>query len=472
MIGTLLRRFLAGSCLLLSPVVTWASPESTMEARALGFVQAMGQDREETYLEFRRDNLTTPEPDGWREVYDRVGEWGPFDVEGIDFFSPTEIQILARGQGVSDTIVFTFLFEASETRLIEEVNVSLGDPPSRGPELPALELSRDLDAATLTAALDRWLGVLAGEDLFSGALTVVRDGETLYSGAFGLANKSFAAPNTPATRFRVGSITKSFTKVALARLVLEGKIRPQDTIADHLPDYPNPEVAAKVTVDQLASHTSGLGGMNFAEFRRQGVHNFREPADFIGLFAHEPLRFEPGEGENYSNAGYIVLGAILAAAADMPYAEVIRETVFKPAGMTESDFLSLDLPHRNIATGYWHCREDREVWCNNTYLMTIQGSPAGGSFSTAMDLVRFDTALRTNTLLPAAYTHWYFSGEWPVSAQEPAPGSWPAGGIAGGAEGVSAVLISDGSVIVSVLSNYDEPSGEDVGVAIWRALKP
>src|SRR4029079_16154267 len=126
----------------------------------------------------------------------------------------------------------------------------------------------------------------------------------------GYADRESKTPNNLETRFRLGSMNKMFTSVSIAQLVQAGKLKYTDTVADVLPDYPNKEVARKITVHQLLTHTSGLGDIFGPEFQRtkDSLHDLK---DYLPLFVNQPLRFEPGKDWSYSNAGFIVLGLII-----------------------------------------------------------------------------------------------------------------------------------------------------------------
>ena len=448
-------------------------PPEVMEDRALAFVEAFNSGDADRYGLFREQHWNTADAKtpGWPDKYLSLhGRTGRLEVQSVRVGDETVVVVAVPERDYSE-VGLTFRFEDAPPYRIASLQLALqrSDDAPRRADLPELAVDATMKPARLRETIDRYLANLEERDVFSGTAYIAKDGEVLYSDAFGEASKSFAVPNTPATRFRVGSITKDFTKVALARLVIEGRMRPDDTILDHLPDYPNAEAAAAITVDQLVGHRSGLGGMNFREFSQLAKVRFREPADYIELFARTPLLFEPGTSREYSNAGYIVLGAMMAAASGMSYNDCIQKYVFDPAGMSRSLFVSLDKPCTDIAVGYWKCDPNSDEWCNNYHTMEIDGGPSGGSYSTAEDLYRFDVALRGNRLLPAAYTNWFFTGEWP-STESDVTDTWPPFAGAGGAEGVNAVYASDGRWFIAVLCNYDGSMAEEIGLRLYEGL--
>lgn len=465
------RLLFALACLLLPSLLHAQPTPSHMELRAQGFLSAFSSGDPDVYKSFR-DMYRVPEAtvdSEWREKYLRLYKrFGLLEPRDVLLEDERTICIFATAENISDDLKLTFTFQTSEPYLIEAIQMEVGAAP-RGYDLPDVAIDPGMNGRRLTQKLDAYLGELAAQDVYSGVTFIARDGDVLYNNGHGMASKSFEVPNTPQTRFRVGSLTKGFTKVAAAQLVAAGKIHPDDPVAVYFPDYPNRDVAEQVTVDMLLRHTSGLGGMNFPKFRELSSTRFREPSDFFELFADQPLLFAPGTNTQYSNAGYIVMGAIISAASGMSYFDYIEQNVFKRAGMKRSGFFSLEEPHDNIAVGYWKCRPETDEWCNNYYVMSIQGGPSGGSYSTAEDLYRFDQALRDNRLLPREYTQWFFTGEWPSDAV-PVAEQWPELAVAGGAEGVSTVTFSNGEWFIAVLCNYDEPIAEEVGKRLHRAL--
>ena len=207
------------------------------------------------------------------------------------------------------------------------------DSAGRSAALPPVEGGKDVPPSEVTKG---YFEKLAEVDAFSGSVLVARGDALLYEAAFGLAERASNRPNQTDTLFDVGSIRKLMTKVAIGQLARDGKLSLDDTIAAHLPDYPNSKVASSVTIDQLVHHRSGLGDIFNEKFQRTSKASLLTPRDFFPIFVDDPLDFVPGSSQRYSNAGYIVLGAIVEAASGQDYVSYIEENVFAPAGMTES----------------------------------------------------------------------------------------------------------------------------------------
>jgi CubicO group peptidase (beta-lactamase class C family) len=174
-------------------------------------------------------------------------------------------------------------------------------------------------------------------DQFSGAILIARGPDVIWQNAYGMADENFGIANQVTTRFDTGSIAKSFTRVAIAQLLEQGKLHLEDTIGHFLPDYPNPIARDKVTVSELLDMRSGMADFFGAKFEKTPRGDIRVLADYLPLFATEPLAFDPGTQRAYSNGGYIVLGLILEKASGETYYDYVQNHIFAPAGMNHSD---------------------------------------------------------------------------------------------------------------------------------------
>lgn len=247
------------------------------------------------------------------------------------------------------------------------------------------------------AALDR----LVRADDFSGCVTVADGGEMVFDECRGLAERNFDVPVDHQTRFRVASVGKMFTAVAIGQLVEAGKLSWDSTLAQLVPEYPDHAAAKKITVWELLHHTSGLGDFfvpAFFEHREKYI----DPADYLSLIARQPKPGEPGKGFNYSNAGYVLLGRIIENVSHEGYFDYIQHHVFAPAGMRSSGFNTLDEVTPKLAVGYFHESPFSTKWKANWMKIPFKGSPAGDAYSTNADLLRFAAALRSGKLLKQA----------------------------------------------------------------------
>jgi len=249
-----------------------------------------------------------------------------------------------------------------------------------------------------------YLEDLDAEEKFSGAVLIAKDGDPVLESAYGFANRNYDVPNRPDTKFNLGSMNKMFTAVAVLQLVEQGKISVDDKVIEQLPEYPNPEVAENVTIHQLLTHTSGLGDIQTKEYRETSKDRYKALKDNLPLFVDKPLLFEPGTQGSYSNAGFIVLGLIIEGATGGTYYDYVRENIYQPCGMTDTDSFEADRVVPNIAIGYAGNIRNYGDLASNIYWLPYKGNSAGGGYSTIGDMLRFSNCLLNHQLLSPAFT--------------------------------------------------------------------
>ena len=328
-----------------------------------------------------------------------------------------------------------------------------------------LVLQRMTQADAL-AALTAHARERAAVDEFAGAVLVARHGKVLLEDAWGRADRKAGTANTPATRFRIGSMNKMFTAVATLQLVEAHKLALDDPIGKHLPDYPNKEVAAKVTVRHLLTHTGGTGDIFGPEFEEHRLQ-LREHRDYLKLYGSRGLTQEPGARFEYSNYGFVLLGALIEHLSGGSYDDYVHDHVFRRAGMRSTGSLpeSVDVPGR--AVGYMRSSPSGGAWVPNTDTLPWRGTAAGGGYSTVGDLLRFAEALSSGRLISEAtlaeatrpHQQQYGYG-FGVQGQGPLR-SYGHGGGAPGMNGELRVFPELGYVVVS-LSNLDPPAASEL----------
>ncbi|WP_162428168.1 serine hydrolase [Pontibacter pudoricolor] len=252
----------------------------------------------------------------------------------------------------------------------------------------------------VTGKLDGYLGAHLAQGTFSGTVTVTEHGKTIYSRGFGMANYEKQLPNGADVKYRLGSISKSFTAVLVMQLQEQGKLNVQDKVSKCLPDFPNGD---KITLHHLLSSTAGLP--DFVNFWK-GVNT--TPAtipDILALVKDKPLEFEPGSKWKYSSTGYVVLAQVIEQVTGKPYEKVLARQILKPLKM-QSTGVELSEPVKGLALGYNHDGLDRKPaspidmsWCN----------AAGAIYSTPTDMAKFDAGLKGNKLLSDASKNQMFT---------------------------------------------------------------
>lgn len=356
-----------------------------------------------------------------------------------------ELEVKERN-GETHALATLELAEGEPVR-VARMTLEANPDPDAGREIPVMS------EADALAALD----AEAGKG-FQGAIAVARGGRTIFEKAYGLADREKGVANTNATQFRLGSMNKMFTAVAALQLVEQGKLDLEAPLAKYLPDYPNKEVAAKVKVRHLLSHTGGTGDIFKPEYEARRLET-REPKDYVALFGARALEFEPGTKWAYSNYGFVLLGYLVERVSGMSYYDYVRRHVFAPAGMTFTDSLPEEANVPLRARGYMR---KNGAMALNTETLPWRGSPAGGGYSTTGDLLRFAAALQGGKLLKPATLKQATQRQSPAGGPAYGFGFVPSEGSmdgcyghTGGAPGMNASLkICPGSVAVA-LSNAD-----------------
>jgi len=239
-------------------------------------------------------------------------------------------------------------------------------------------------------------------DKFSGAVLIMQDGKKLIEYASGFANKEKHISNKIDTIFNLGSINKMFTAVAICQLVEKKKISFEDKVGKYLSYFPK-EIGNTMTVHQILTHTEGFSSY-FNDTYINKLARLTSVDDYINLFKDLPPQFSPGEKYQYSNSGYIVLGAIIEKITGQSYYDYVTEYIFNPSGMSDTGSYNPHLENRPIAHGYTHRLPHSSELATGplrdaTEELPPIGNPAGGGYSTCADLYKFSNALLGNKLL-------------------------------------------------------------------------
>ncbi|MFD2514080.1 serine hydrolase [Pontibacter locisalis] len=242
-------------------------------------------------------------------------------------------------------------------------------------------------ASNLTQYIDSHLQ----QGTFSGTVVVTEKGKPIYSKGFGMADYDKSVANGAETKFRFGSITKSFTAALILQLQEQGKLHVQDKLSKYLPDFPN---ADKITLHHLLTHTSGL-----ANYTDTWSNVYTQPAsakELINYFKDKPMLFEPGAKFSYCNSGYVLLGHVVEIVTGKTYEQALSKNIFKPLKMTTAGLEGGSKAVRGMAVGYNHNGAKRKLsnpidmsWC----------WAAGAIYGTAADLAKWDEGLRGNKIL-------------------------------------------------------------------------
>ena len=234
---------------------------------------------------------------------------------------------------------------------------------------------------------------VSGEQ-FMGSVLVARDGRVLLNKGYGSADLEWSIPNTPAIKFRLGSLTKQFTAACILLLEERGKLQADDPVKKHMPDAP--DAWGKVTLFHLLTHTSGIPSFtNFPDYRTTKAFP-TTPEKLVACFRDKPLDFIPGEKWSYSNSGYVLLGYLIEKISGKSYADFVQENIFKPLGMADSGYdLNAAIILRR-ASGY---APGPGGPVNSGYIDMSIPHAAGALYATTGDLLRWEQGLFGGRLL-------------------------------------------------------------------------
>lgn len=440
-----------GATLTARPAGSAAPPDNPEGRRLAAFLAAADAGTEAAAREFIEKNFSPaalkemPVEPRLRRIFGLITRFGPFELVRVLPPKPDRAAAIVASRKDGKRYELDLELEGGPARGVlgvdfdEAVAEGTGDAPKKSD-------------AELASAVDAWVTGLAADGTFSGVVLLARDGKPFFQKAWGQADRGFAVANRTDTKFNVGSIGKAFTRAAVMGLVRAGRLSLDDTVAKHLPSAKIPS-SDRMTVGQLLEMSSGLGDIFGEKYDATPRERLRTLEDFLHLFEGQPLRFEPGQGNAYSNAGYVVLGLIIEKVSGRPYWDFVKDRVFKPAGMTETGPFGPDEVVANRAIGY--TKTEKGEWRSNVYALPGRASSAGGVDSTAGDLLRFVNAVS--------------DGRVPMSPAQSGRGQGGMG-IAGGTGGANAVIESPGpaAVTVIVLANLDPPSAERVATRARR----
>ncbi|RPJ26091.1 MAG: class A beta-lactamase-related serine hydrolase [Chloroflexi bacterium] len=269
---------------------------------------------------------------------------------------------------------------------------------------------------TFAKRLDQIIANRSREEQFSGVVLVKRDEHVLFKAAYDYANMPWKIRNQADTRFRIASISKLFTAVAVLQLIEQDKLSLDASVLECL-GLENTKIPGEATVQHMLTMTSGIADW-FEESgdwqetwaalcREHPIYLFRRNEDYLPLFVDKSPLFPVGEKHQYNGAGYILLGLLIEKISGLPYFDYVRQHIFEKAQMTRSDFLALDGVDEEVAEGYIpiHDKDGKVTdWKRNIYSTTVEAAADGGATSTVEDLCHFSRALREGQLLSAKWT--------------------------------------------------------------------
>ncbi len=317
-----------------------------------------------------------------------------------------------------------------------------------------------LTLPALAQDFDHLLQTYAADQHFMGSVLVARGSQVLFSKGYGFANLEWRIPNDPATKFRIGSITKQFTAAAILLLEERGKLTLDDPVKKHLPDAP--AAWGKITLRHLLTHTSGIPDFTGLPDYPKLQTLETTPEELVSRFRNEPLDFEPGSQFSYSNSGYVLLTELIEKISGSSYEDFIRANLLAPAGMHDTGYDSNSAVISHRAAGYDYTDSG---FTNAAFIHMSIPQGAGGLYSTTEDLLKWTQALFGGNLLKPeslAKITKPFLNNYALGLFVEAGSNRRAIRHGGGIEGFNADLAyyPDDQVTVAVLANV-EPDGPD-----------
>jgi CubicO group peptidase (beta-lactamase class C family) len=312
------------------------------------------------------------------QVRNDLGDTRPSEVEA----HPEFVVLVIKDASGAPLRFSVLLSPAPESKIRGFV---LGTPDDAPPPAPVVKEEE------LPKVIADLVAIAAGKG-FTGQVLVARNGEELFAHAYGEADRTTHRPISLDTPINLASNNKMFTALLIAQLVEEGKLGWDDKVGKYLPDWPNADVREKVTIAHLLTHTSGLGEY-WGDAHQAKLGTLDTVAEYADLFRDDKPAATPGVDFKYSNNGYVLLGLIAEKVTGRDYYELVRERIYARAGMTHTDhYLNTDSAH-GLAIGYL------ADGSSSAGRLALRGSPAGGGYASARDLLAFANALREGKLV-------------------------------------------------------------------------
>ena len=381
---------------------------------------------------------------------------GGFEFRALEQASELSVTGLVQERQSDQFGRFNLVVEAAEPHRIARLGLTAIPRPA---EFPLARMSE----ADAIAALRTKLEQDGAADRFSGYVLLAKNGKVLFSGAYGSADRENKTPNTLDTRFRIGSMNKMFTAVSVMQLVQAGRIKLTNPVGKYIQDYPNQEIATKVTIHHLLTHTGGTGDIFGPEYNAHRLE-LKTLKDYVALYGKRAPAYEPGSRWEYSNYGMLLLGVVIERVSGQSYYDYVAEHVYKPAGMTLSGSKPESVAVAGRCIGYMRA-QGGGGWVRNTDMLPYRGTSAGGGYSTVGDLMKFADALMGHKLLDAEHTDLLTKGKvdsgggrmYAYGFEDGRKDGAGAAGHSGGAPGMSGDLriYPQSGYVLAVLSNVD-----------------
>ena len=301
---------------------------------------------------------------------------------------------------------------------------------------------------------------------FMGSVLVAQNGKILLDNGYGFANLEWEIPNSPKSKFRLGSLTKQFTAASILLLEERGKLKIEDPVKKYMADAP--AAWDKITFFHLLTHTSGIPSFtSFPDYRSRETQAIT-PEKLVEWFRDKPLEFQPGEKWNYSNSGYVLLGYLIEKISGESYSDFVQKNIFTPLGMKDSGYDSNTAIIMHRASGYSPAKDGVQ---NAGYVHMSIPLSAGGLYSTTEDLLRWEQGLFGGKLLTSASLAKMttpFKQDYAFGLEVSTSKGHPKIEHGGGIEGFNTALAyyPDDKLVVVVLANLNGPAADELSAKL------
>jgi D-alanyl-D-alanine carboxypeptidase len=388
-------------------------------------------------------------------------KYGSFILYTVNRIAISEFELLVKATQGSDWLQLKLNLQGGppfgiERYAIEKVNAPgiASSPlymPNGGKEDASVSVNINEQAL---GELDADMKALLKNEAFSGVLLIADNWKPVFNNVYGFSNIEKKIDNDTDTRFNIGSVNKLFTGISILQLVQQEKLSLEDKVINYLPGLSHPD-ASKITIAQLLQHRSGYGMYWNDTFFLNNLEKLKTIADYMQFLKDASIEFTPGSRQLYSNTGYILLGAVIEKITGRSYYEYIQENIFNIAGMKNSGF---DTRVKNMATGYTKGfgEPKQHALTPNSGMQAIMGSPAGGGYATAQDMLLFFKTIYDCKFLNKAMTSLF------TNNYNPANGELKSRTAAGGSAGLEAFCKYDltNHLLIVALSNFDPVSAQ------------
>lgn len=322
-----------------------------------------------------------------------------------------------------------------------------------------------LEQSKIESKVDALVKEYQDLDIFSGVVLIAEKGVPIYHKAFGLADREKNIKNTLNTKFDIGSMNKTFTKIVILQLVEEGKLKLSDKLSAILPEF-SQKMYSKITVSHLLNHSAGFGDY----FQIPGYFDMpiseKDIESLVKIIKNTPLLFEAGTAIRYSNSGYILLGAIIEKITGESYHENVKKRIVEPLNLKET-YVKDKYSVPNRAIGYF--KNMKGELQNNTGFVELP-NPDGGFQSTTLDIMKFYEEFHYGNKLLKKETKMKDKFFQLIQEHANDGAAIPHAGGFNGANTVHFEILRD-EISITVFANMNEPVAENLGLGILAIIR-